>query len=333
MAITLKNTVIEHPVFLAPMAGVSDHAFRTICRSFGANLTFTEMISANAIHYNDLKTAALAKLYEDDEPIAVQIFGAEADILSEAAYKIAEGCYHGCESHILPAAIDINMGCPVKKVVSNGEGSALMKDPEKIRKIVAAVRAAVDIPVTVKIRAGWDSAHLSAPECALAAEDGGASLVCVHGRTREQMYAPPVDLEIIKKVKEAVKIPVIGNGGINCAADAIKMMRETLCDGVAVARGARGNPQIFSEILSAMSGKEYTPPTNGEILDTAVRHLELLTNNKGEEVACREARGHLIWYVRGFRGASSFREKINRAESKDELIALIEKIKEENIER
>lgn len=330
MSIILKNTVIEYPVFLAPMAGITDYAFRKICRHFGASFTFTEMISANAIHYNDKKTALLAKLYEDEHPIGVQIFGSDPDIMAEAAYKIANSCYHGCESRILPAAIDINMGCPVKKVVSNNEGSALMKFPERIFKIVDAVARSVDIPITVKMRAGWDKDSLNAPECASAAESAGASLVCVHGRTREQMYSPPVNFEIIKRVKETVKIPVIGNGGIYTAEDALRMMQETGCDGVAIARGARGDPQIFSKIIAKIKGEEYRTPTNEEILNTAIAHLELLAKNKGEEVAYREARGQLIWYVKGLRGAAYFREKINSAKTKAEIIALIEKIKEEN---
>lgn len=330
MAIVLKDTVIKYPVFLSPMAGVSDYPFRSLCRLHGAFFTCTEMISARAIQYGDIKTALLAKLYPDEKPIAMQLFGSEPDILAKAAYKIASCSYRGYESAILPAAIDINMGCPVKKVVNNGEGSALMRDPDIIYKIVKAVCSASDIPVTVKMRAGWDASHLNAPECALAAESAGAALVCVHGRTREQMYSPPVNLDIIKAVKKAVKIPVIGNGGIYDPDDAVKMMRETSCDGVAIARGARGNPRIFAQIIAKMKGETPYYPTAGEILDDAVRHLCLLIENKGEPSALKEARGHLIWYVKGMRGASLFREEINRARDKQRFFDLIEKIREEN---
>ena len=326
--IRLNGKTIEYPVFLAPMAGVTDYAFRRICRLYGASLTVTEMVSAKAIYYNDLKTASLARLHEDDAPCAIQLFGSEPDILAYAAEKVASGSYTGCKSAAAPIAIDINMGCPVKKVVSNKEGSYLMKDPDKIYAIVKAVASVIDIPVTVKIRSGWDSSSLNAPVCAKAAEEGGAALICVHGRTREQMYSPPVDLETIKKVKDTVSIPVIGNGGINAPEDAEKMLKETGCDGVALARGARGNPHLFSQIISVMKGEPYQTPSDLELLELAKLHLTYLVQDKGEEVACREARGHLIWYARGIRGASLFRNRINSAESAHQMLSIIEQLQE-----
>ncbi len=329
MAIILGEKTIEYPVILAPMAGVTDRAFRRLCTLHGAAMTVTEMISAKAIYYNDMKTATLARIFADEPMTAVQIFGSEPEIMAYAAEKLATNSYKGCVSELTPLAIDINMGCPVKKVVSNGEGSSLMKNPDLIYKIVKTVKASVSIPVTVKIRAGWDSSALNAPECAKAAEEGGALLICVHGRTREQMYLPPVDLDIIKAVKESVKIPVIGNGGINTPEDAIIMMNKTGCDGVALARGARGNPSLFSQVISLMRGEAYTQPTNEELLSLAKLHLEFLKEDKGEAIAVREARGHLIHYARGFRGASAFRNAVNSAESTDILFELIENLKKE----
>ena len=316
------------PLILAPMAGVSDCAFRRICREHGASLTVTEMISAKAIHYNDIKTAALARIRQDEYPCALQIFGSEPDIMAEAAYRITERSYRGCVSESAPYAIDINMGCPVKKVVSNGEGSALMKDPELIFRIVKAVSEAVGIPVSVKIRAGWDGSHKNAPECAKAAESGGASMICVHGRTRDQMYFPPVDREVIAAVKKAVSLPVIANGGINNAKDALDMLRETGCDGLALARGVRGNPWLFEEINAALKGEKYAPPDEMTRLDTAKYHLSLLKEDKGETSAVLEGRGALIWYVHGMRGAAKFRLDINQAGSTGEMIGLIDKMKD-----
>lgn len=327
MAIKIRNTQIEYPVFLAPMAGVSDYAFRKLCYLHGASLAVTEMVSAKAIYYNDLKTARLAYIHDDECLTAVQIFGSEPEIMAYAASRLESNSYKGCVSRVRPSMIDINMGCPVKKVVSNKEGSYLMKDPSRIYDIVKAVRSAVSIPVTVKMRAGWDENSLNAPECAIAAQEGGADLICIHGRTREQMYLPPVNLDIIGKVKRAVSIPVIGNGGINTPEDAMHMMQVTGCDGVALARGARGNPHLFSQIISLMKGEDYSAPSNSQLLELSELHLSLLLEDKGEEVAVREARSHLIWYARGFRGAGEFRSRVNCAQSSQELFSLINDLK------
>ena len=258
---------VKNGIFLAPMAGVSDKSFRALCRRFGAEYTVSEMVSAKALCYEqmskkssaDTPTAALCEVRCEDGPMAIQLFGSEPDFIAEAARLIETREYKNCISDISPAAIDINMGCPVRKITSNGEGSALMKDPALAARIVEATVKATSLPVTVKIRAGWDSESINAPEMAKMLESAGASAICVHARTKEQLYFPGIDLSVIACVKEAVKIPVIGNGDIYCAADARKMINETGCDGVMIGRGAQGNPWIFSEIVDELEGREYTP--------------------------------------------------------------------------
>ncbi len=329
MSFSIGNVYLKNGIILAPMAGVTDYAFRALSVLFGAEYTVSEMVSAKAMHYRDEKTASLARVRKAELPMAVQIFGSEPEIMAEAAAALSTLEYNKCVSEVLPSAIDINMGCPVKKVVTNGEGSALMKSPEKIYDIVKAVVSATDLPVTVKIRSGWDDRHLNAVEAALAAEEGGASALTVHGRTREQLYRPPVNLEIIARVKEALKIPVIGNGGINSAQDALNMKRETGCDGVMIARGAEGNPMIFSEIKAAFEGREYVKPASKELLCIARQHIRLLCEDKGELVGVREARKHLAWYVKGMRGAASFRLAVNSALSMERLLTLIDTLEEE----
>lgn len=318
------------PLILAPMAGVTDHAFRLICRRFGADFSVSEMISAKALHYKDEKTAVLAKITADEGPIALQIFGSEPDIMAEAAASLTNGSYHGCKSSARPVAIDVNMGCPMKKIVSNGEGSALMRDPRKITEIVRAMTAATDLPVTVKIRTGWNAASINAVECALAAVEGGAKAITVHGRTREQLYAPPVDLETIAAVKRAVGgIPVIGNGGIASAADALTML-ETGCDGLMIGQAAVGNPWIFREIRAALNGLPFTPPTIAERIATAKEHLAILAADKGEYTAVRESRHHLGKYVKGMRGGAAFREQSNHAERLSDLCDALDRLGEMN---
>ncbi len=329
MAFQIGNVTLRHGLLLAPMAGVTDYAFRALCIACGAEYTVSEMVSAKAMHYRDEKTALLARIRREELPMAVQLFGSEPAILSEAAVLLTEGSYRGCISESPPSAIDLNMGCPVRKVVSNGEGSALMKDPHKIYDIVRAVCRATALPVTVKIRAGWDAAHKNAVEVALAAEEAGAAALTVHGRTREQLYRPPVDYEIIARVKDALYIPVIANGGIFSAEDALRVRRITGCDGLMIARGAEGNPMIFSEIRAALEGKSYQNPSSHELLCIARKHVELLCRDKGENVGVREARKHLAWYVRGLRGAAAFRGKINSAATAEALFELLSLIEEE----
>ncbi len=312
---------------LAPMAGITDHTFRLLCREMGADYTVSEMISAKALCYRDLKTATLAQIRKDEGPTALQIFGSEPQIMAEAAGMLEENSYTGCISEVKPIAIDINMGCPMRKITGNGEGSALMKNPERIYDIVRAVSSAIKLPVTVKIRTGWDSEHVNAVECALAAEEGGATAIAVHGRTREQLYRPPVDRGTIAAVKKSVGIPVIANGGIASGIDARKMLAETGCDGLMIGQAAEGNPWIFAEISAALKGLPYTPPTAEERLTMGERHVRLLTADKGERTGVREARRPLAHYSHGMKGAAAFRLAVNQAESAAELLTLIENLR------
>ena len=311
----------EYPnVWLAPMAGDGDRAFRILCREHGAGYLCSEMVSAKALCYGDKKTPALARITPEEAPMAVQIFGSEPEFMARGAEIIVGNAQ---KDGVMPSAIDINMGCPVHKVVSNGEGSALMKNVPLIEKIVAAVSRAVGIPVTVKMRLGWDASSINVVEAAKAAEAGGAAAVCVHARTRTQMYAPGVDISHVAAVKRAVSIPVIGNGDIFSAADAIKMTEVTGCDGVAVARGALGNPWIFEEINGALSGAPFTPPSVSERVKTALRQLELSVIDKGERVAVAESRRYVGRYVKGVVGAAKTREKLCRAQSVREIEELL----------
>ena len=254
-------------------------------------------------------------------PIAIQLFGRESEFMARAAQMIEERTYRGCVSDTPPAAIDINMGCPVRKVAGNGEGSALMREPDTAAEIVRAVKKAVSIPVTVKIRAGWDS--VTAPEFAKRMEDAGADLICVHARTREQMYQPGVDIGVIEQVKRSVSVPVVGNGDIYTAADTLKMMSDTGCDGVMIARGALGNPWLFSEIAAALEGEEYILPTQAERLEVAKEHFLAMLRERGERRGCAEAKKHIAWYIKGMNGAAAARAAVMTAESPREIIDII----------
>lgn len=313
----IQNIEIPHGLCLAPLAGVSDRAFRLLCRAHGAEYLCSEMISAAAICYGDKKTPTLARFDKSEMPMAIQLFGHDPGFMAEAAGRVAEGTL--ADYVPIPAAIDINMGCPVRKIVSNGEGSALMRNPALAADIVRAVVGAVKLPVTVKIRAGFDDAHKNAPELAKRLEDAGAAMICVHGRTREQMYAGRADLGVIAAVKAAVKIPVVGNGDIFSAADASRMLAETGCDGVMIARGAMGNPWIFDELHAEIDGVPYTPPTEREIIDTAAHHLDLMLENKPADIAVREARKIIAYYLHDFAGAAAARGRLNAAESAEEM--------------
>ena len=321
----------EYGVFLAPMAGFSDRAMRRICRDMGAEYSVTEMISAKAVTFGDKKTYSLARIKADEGPVGLQIFGSEPDVMARAA-EILSGHDWG-DGYVRPNAIDINMGCPVAKIFNNGEGSALMRSPELIREITAVVKANTDLPVTVKIRAGVDQNHINAVECALAAEDGGASLITVHGRTRVQMYSGTVDRDIIKKVKQNVHIPVIANGDILTASDANAMLSYTGADGIAIGRGAVGNPFLFREIISFMRGEEYCAPTIREKTEIALLQLRLAIEDKGERMAVPEARKQIALYLRSFRGAAAIRAEINRALTYREVESiLLEALERENID-
>ena len=329
--VTFGKITLAHGLALAPLAGVSDRAFRRVCRACGADFTVSEMVSAKALCYEQRKKTAgersvsgqLASVMRDELPMAVQIFGSEPDFMAEAARMIQANEYIGCMSEVAPSAIDINMGCPVKKVTGNGEGSALLKNPKLIGEIVSAVVKAVTIPVTVKIRAGWDSTSINAPEVAKIIEAAGASMLTVHARTREQMYEPGVDRSVITAVKRAVSIPVLGNGDIYTAADALSMMAETGCDGVMIARGAMGNPWVFSEICAALDGRDYTPPPMAERFEVALAQVKEMINEKGERIGVAEAKKHLSWYCHGIEGAAAARGRLMQATSYEELATIL----------
>lgn len=308
MGISLGKTEMKHGLCLAPMAGYTDRAMRLVCRKYGAEHSVTEMVSAKAVVYNDKKTFALARIMADEGPVSIQIFGSEPEIMAQAAHTLANPA-----EGVRPVAIDINMGCPVNKIFANGEGSALMKNPELIERITRAVSSAIDIPTTVKIRSGINKNSINAIECALAAEEGGASLLCIHGRTREQMYGGAADREIIKNVKSVLHIPAIANGDILSAESAISMLRDTGADGIAIGRGAVGNPFIFEEILSALEGRSFREPTIDERIDIALLQLKTAVKEKGERIAIPEARKQIALYLRSFHGAARIRAEINRA--------------------
>ena len=320
------NVELKYGLFLAPMAGFTDRAMRLVCHAEGAEYSVTEMVSAKAVVFGDQKTHALAKIMDDEGKVGVQIFGSEPDVMARAAEVLQRGETGGA----LPGSIDINMGCPVHKIFSNGEGSALMKNPDLIYKIVGAVSQNIDIPCTVKIRAGVDRDTVNAVECALAAEAGGASLVTVHGRTKTEMYSGKADYEIIKNVKKSLKIPVIANGDITDAESAVRVLSQTGADGIMIGRGAIGNPFVFSEIISVLRGESYEAPTLDKRIDTALIQLKAAIAEKGEQVAVREARKQIAMYIRSFRGAAMLRAEINRSETYFEVERAFSKIREGN---
>lgn len=295
----IGNVKIENNVFLAPMAGITDKPFREICRRFGAGMVYSEMISAKGLYYNDKKTASLMDM-TGEKPCAIQIFGSEPEIMAEIIPKVMG---------FKPDIIDINMGCPAPKIVNNGDGSALMKTPELMGKIMRAVTDASPVPVTAKIRKGWDEDNSLL--CAKILEDNGASAVAVHGRTREEFYGGKADWGVITRIKQELKIPVIGNGDIFSAEDAIRMFEQTGCDGVMVARGAQGNPWLFKEINELIkTGEVKTAPQPQERLRVALEHISRLIEDKGESRGIKEARKHLAWYIKGLKGATQIRTEI-----------------------
>ena len=313
----------QDQLILAPMAGVSDYSFRKLCVLWGADYCVTEMISAKALCFGDRKTAVLARVLKEELPLSVQIFGSEPEIVHKAAKLLSPGNYPHCMSDCLPTAIDFNMGCPVHKVISNGEGSALLKDEQRAKEVLEALVEGSALPVTVKIRAGFDSTHRNAPEIAAIAEKAGVSAVCVHGRTRDQLYRPGVDYEIIRQVKQTVSIPVIGNGDIFSPEDALRMKEKTGCDGLMIARGACGNPFLFSFVKAALRGQTSREVGVAERMQTAKKHLEWLIADKGERTGLYEARKHIAWYIKGLPGAPAFRDRINRTDNLEELFDIL----------
>lgn len=316
------NTEITEKAYLAPMAGVADRAFRELCRSYGAAYTVCEMASSKGISLGDKKSSELLSITDTERPAGSQIFGNSPEIMAKAAEKALE---------YSPDFIDINMGCPAPKVASSGGGALLMKNPELAAEIVKAVVSVSTVPVTVKMRSGWDDDHINAVELAKMCEQAGASAITVHGRTKVQMYAPPVNKNIIKLVKEAVSIPVIGNGDITDGISAAKMLEETGCDMVAVGRGALGRPWVFSQINAYLEHEVILPePPVTQRMIVMLKHIETLCEYKGERVGIKEARKHAGWYTKGLRGGAEYRAKMSLIDSFDELKELAFRLCEEN---
>ena len=311
----IGNVELDNRYILGPMAGVTDLPFRLLCREQGAGLLCMEMVSAKAIYYQNKNTESLLEIHPDERPVSLQLFGSDPRIMSEMAKRIEERPF---------AILDVNMGCPVPKVVKNGEGSALMKDPKLVYEIVRALVKAIEKPVTVKIRKGFDDSQVNAVEIAKVIEEAGAAAVAVHGRTREQYYSGKADWDIIRQVKEAVAIPVIGNGDVTSPEAADELVRRTGCDGVMIARGAQGNPWIFSELTAwEESGRIPPRPDKDEIRRMILHHARLQLEYKGGYSGIREMRKHVAWYTKGLKGAARLREKVNLVESYEELEALM----------
>lgn len=316
--LTIGNVTLENNIILAPMAGVTDLPFRLLCKKQGAGMACMEMVSAKAILYKNRNTEELMQILPEERPVSLQLFGSDPKIMGEIAAKIQERPFD---------VLDINMGCPVPKIVNNGEGSALMKDPKLAEEIVRRVVRASEKPVTVKIRKGFDAEHVNAVEMAKRMQEAGAAAIIVHGRTREQFYAGKADWEIIAKVKEAVEIPVVGNGDVDGPESAERMFQETGCDGVMVGRAARGNPWIFREIVSYLeTGKIPERPGAAEKCECILEHAALMLKYKGEYTAVREMRKHVSWYTAGVPHSAKLRGKINTVESMAQLEACVREI-------
>lgn len=319
-ALQIGNVRLENNLILAPMAGVTDLPFRLLCKEQGAGLLCMEMVSAKAILYKNKNTEELLSIDARENPVSLQLFGSDPVIMSEIAKQIEERPFD---------ILDINMGCPVPKVVNNGDGSALMKNPVLAGKLIEATAKAIKKPVTVKIRKGFDDDHVNAVEMAKIAQESGAAAVVVHGRTREQYYSGKADWDIIRQVKEAVSIPVIGNGDILTARDVIRMSEQTGCDGFMIARGAEGNPWIFKQILHYFEvGEELAKPDFTEVRDMILRHARMQIDFKGEYTAIREMRKHAAWYTAGYKNSSKLRARVCEVETYEELETLFNEVLE-----
>ncbi len=317
-SLKIGNVTLDNNIILAPMAGVSDLPFRLLCREQGAGLVCMEMVSAKAIYYNNKNTESLMEIHPDETPVSLQLFGSDPVILSEMAKRIEERPF---------ALLDINMGCPVPKVVNNGEGSALLKNPKLVEEILSSLVKAVNKPVTVKIRKGFDDEHVNAVEIAKIAESCGVAAVAVHGRTREQYYSGKADWDIIAAVKDAVSIPVIGNGDVDSPEAARELLRFTGCDGIMIGRAAQGNPWIFRDVAAFLEdGTRLPAPTIREKKELILRHARLQLEYKGEYTGVREMRKHLSWYTVGMPHSARFRQTINTMETMEELIQGVETI-------
>lgn len=307
---------LDNNVFLAPMAGVTDISFRILCKRQGCGLTYTEMVSAKGLHYKSDNTAELLEIAEEEKPAAAQVFGSDPELVAKAARHAAMGG---------AAIIDINMGCPTPKIVKNGDGSALMRKPELAREIIRATVKAAAVPVTVKTRKGWDDESVNAVQLAVIAAEEGAAAVTIHGRTREQFYSGTADWNIIKQVREAINIPLIGNGDITCPEDAKRMLEETGCDAVMIGRGAQGNPWIFSRTIEYLrTGKLLPEPTYQQRIEMILLHLDMVTALKGESIGVKEMRKHAAWYLKGIPGSAKIKAEIFKMTTVTQVKALLQ---------
>lgn len=313
----IGNIELKNNIILAPMAGVTDMPFRILCKEQGCGLVYSEMVSAKGMHYNDSKTQNLICIDEFERPVSVQIFGSDENIMASTAYNL---------SNKKVDIIDINMGCPTPKITKNGEGVALMRNPEKVEKIIKNVVKSTDKPVTVKFRLGWDFDTINVLELSKIAEQSGISAIAIHGRTREMFYSGIANWEIIKKVKENILVPIIGNGDIRNLDDAKRIIELTNCDGIMIGRAAQGNPWIFAEIESGLKGKKFEAPSFFEKKKTIIRHLEMLVKIKGEKTGILEMRKHFAWYIKGYKNATKLKEKIFKLSNYSEVLELLQNI-------
>ena len=340
MAVNLGTTELRYGLLLGPMAGFTDHAFRKVCLSHGAEYVFSEMLSAKALCFEQrsrkerssstVRTGSLARVRPDDLPIGIQLFGSDPVFFAEASKRIESGDYRGCVSTARPTSIDINMGCPMPKITGNGEGSALLRDPDLCARIVDAVKRAVDIPVSAKIRIGYDDRSLNAVEVAKRLEQAGADFITVHGRTRTDLYRPGVRRDVIREVKNAVSVPVIANGDVWTAEGALRMLEETRADGLMIARGALGNPWLFEEIRCRMDGRTFVPPTPEKRIAQALDQVRIMTEDAGEDLAVPEARKHLAYYTKGMRGSAQTRAALMTVATLSSIRDILNRLLEEN---